>query len=85
MNETDWAYAGHRKPGLHAEHDMNDKRIEDLNILSCSRLITPRALKEMLPITAVATESILKGREMVKRLIDREDRQNFFHRWWKDG
>ena len=29
----------------------------------------------MLPITAVATESILKGREMVKRLIDREDKR----------
>lgn len=54
---------------------MTDKRIEDLNILSCSRLITPKALKEMLPITAAATESILKGRETVKRLIDRQDKR----------
>ena len=54
---------------------MTDKRIEDLNILSCSRLITPMALKEMLPITTAATESVLKGREMVKRLIDRKDKR----------
>ena len=54
---------------------MNDKRIEDLNILSCSRLITPKAIKELLPVTAAATESILRGRETVKRLIDREDKR----------
>jgi 3-deoxy-7-phosphoheptulonate synthase len=56
---------------------MTDKRVEDLNILSCSRLITPEQLKTELPITDAATRSVMQGRQIIKDILDRKDKRLF--------
>lgn len=56
---------------------MTDKRVEDLNILSCSRLITPQQLKAELPITNAATRSVMQGRQIIKDILDRKDKRLF--------
>ncbi len=56
---------------------MTDTRIEDLNIVSSSRLITPETFKQALPVTKDAAESVIKGRETVKNIIDRKDKRLF--------
>jgi len=56
---------------------MTEQRIENLNILSCTRLITPRELKESLPISEDARASVIHGRETIKRILDRVDKRMF--------
>ena len=56
---------------------MTDKRVEDLNISSIEPLITPDQLKEQLPLTDAAVESIQKGREEVRNILDRKDHRIF--------
>ncbi|MGD8619566.1 MAG: 3-deoxy-7-phosphoheptulonate synthase [Gammaproteobacteria bacterium] len=56
---------------------MTEQRIENLNIISCTRLITPRELKERLPVRERARQSVIDGRETIKRILDREDKRLF--------
>jgi 3-deoxy-7-phosphoheptulonate synthase len=56
---------------------MTDRRVEDLNILSCSRLITPERLKAELPITDAAAGSVMQGRQVIKDILDRRDKRLF--------
>ncbi len=56
---------------------MTEQRIENLNIISCTRLITPRELKEHLPISERARQSVIDGRETIKRILNREDKRLF--------
>jgi 3-deoxy-7-phosphoheptulonate synthase len=56
---------------------MTEQRIENLNIISCTRLITPRELKERLPISERARQSVINGRETIKQVLDREDKRLF--------
>ena len=56
---------------------MTDRRVEDLNILSCSRLITPEQLKAELPITDAAAGSVMQGRQVIKDILDRRDTRLF--------
>ena len=52
---------------------MTDKRVENLNILSYTRLITPEELKRRLPISEAAAGSVMQGREVIKRILERTD------------
>ena len=56
---------------------MTDKRIENLNIVSCSRLITPEAFKRLLPMSESAASSVLSGRETIKNILGRKDKRLF--------
>ena len=56
---------------------MTEQRIENLNIISCTRLITPRELKERLPISERAAQSVIHGRETLKQILEREDNRLF--------
>jgi 3-deoxy-7-phosphoheptulonate synthase len=56
---------------------MTDKRIEDLNIVSCSRLITPEEFKRALPVSEPAADSVIRGRETIKNILDRKDKRLF--------
>ncbi len=56
---------------------MTDKRIEDLNIVSSSRLITPEVFKQALPASEAARTSVIKGRETIKDIIERRDKRLF--------
>jgi 3-deoxy-7-phosphoheptulonate synthase len=56
---------------------MSDTRVENLNIISYTRLITPEELKRRLPITERAAASVIKGREIIKDILDRKDTRLF--------
>ena len=56
---------------------MPDIRVEDLNIVSATRLITPQELKHKIPISARAARSVIHGREVIKKILDREDQRLF--------
>jgi len=56
---------------------MTDKRVENLNILSYSRLITPEELKRKLPISERAAASVITSRDVIKNILDRKDRRLF--------
>ena len=56
---------------------MTDQRIEDLNIVSCSRLITPEAFKRLLPMSESVAKSVLNGRETIKNILERKDKRLF--------
>lgn len=48
---------------------------QDLNVLASTLLITPRALKEALPMTPAANETVITGRETVQKILRKEDRR----------
>jgi 3-deoxy-7-phosphoheptulonate synthase len=56
---------------------MTDKRVEDLNIVSCTRLITPEEFKRALPVTECAAAAVIRGRETVKNILQRRDKRLF--------
>ena len=56
---------------------MTDKRIENLNIVSCTRLITPEEFKRLLPVSEAAAASVISGRETVKNILERKDKRLF--------
>ena len=56
---------------------MTDKRIEDLNIVSCSRLITPEEFKRALPASERAIAALIRGRETIKKILERRDKRLF--------
>jgi 3-deoxy-7-phosphoheptulonate synthase len=66
-----------RKAGEPTGTDMTEQRIENLNIISCTRLITPRKLKERLPISERARQSVIHGRETIKHILERDDKRLF--------
>lgn len=47
--------------------------IEDLNISSLERLITPLELKRKMPLTYAVVDSVVASREVVRNIIRRED------------
>ena len=72
-------YSGiiHRFPARYTALDspktMTDKRIEDINISSCNRLITPNDLKQKLPITQQVAETVINSRGTIRDILDRKD------------
>ncbi len=49
------------------------QQTSDLNVLSTTVLVTPRALKESFPMTDAANATVIKGREEIKRILRKED------------
>jgi len=56
---------------------MTDNRVENLNIESINPLITPDQLKEVMPVSDAALESIQKGRQTIRDILDRKDPRIF--------
>lgn len=56
---------------------MTQKQVDDLNIESQRVLITPRALKEKLPLSDTARETVLTGRQTIRNILDRKDPRLF--------
>ena len=56
---------------------MTQIQVEDLNIASQTPLITPRELKAKLPLTDKACDTVAKGREIVRNILDRKDQRIF--------
>ncbi|EEY78066.1 3-deoxy-7-phosphoheptulonate synthase [Acinetobacter calcoaceticus RUH2202] len=51
--------------------------IDDLNIKSIQTLVTPAELKSELPLSDVASQTVLKGRETIRNILDGSDNRLF--------
>jgi len=51
--------------------------LDDLNVLSEERLITPAQLKQQVPISAAGMETVANGRRTIKRILERTDPRLF--------
>jgi len=56
---------------------MSDIRVDDLNIASNAPLITPDQLKQKLPLSDKAAESVMAGRQVIRDILDRKDPRLF--------
>jgi len=56
---------------------MDISKILDTNIESSKVLMTPMQMKERSPITEVATETVLRGRQAIKDIVDGKDSRKF--------
>lgn len=52
---------------------MSDDRIENTNIRSLDVLITPEELKNDLPMSAAARDTVMNGRQTIRNILDRKD------------
>jgi 3-deoxy-7-phosphoheptulonate synthase len=52
---------------------MIERLLENLNIESQEALITPNGLKQEIPITEAAAETVVRGREAVQNILDGKD------------
>ncbi|MGE8542250.1 3-deoxy-7-phosphoheptulonate synthase [Acinetobacter sp. ANC 3813] len=51
--------------------------IDDVNVKSIQPLVTPAELKTELPLTETAYQTVLKGRDTVRKILDGEDKRIF--------
>ncbi|MCH2558949.1 MAG: 3-deoxy-7-phosphoheptulonate synthase [Alcanivorax sp.] len=56
---------------------MSHQQLDDLNIESQDVLITPRALKEKLPLSDQAADTVYRGRQQIRDILDRKDPRLF--------
>ena len=56
---------------------MPDKRIENLNVISEDPIITPDRLKTLYPLSEQAVQTVMKGQQTIKRILDRQDPRLF--------
>src|SRR5690625_4810174 len=56
---------------------MSQTQVDDVNIASQTLLITPKEIKEKLPLTESARETVAKGRETIRNILDRKDPRLF--------
>jgi len=56
---------------------MTDQQLHNVNVLSQDLLPTPAEVKQALPLTASAEQTILAGRDAVHKILDREDSRLF--------
>jgi 3-deoxy-7-phosphoheptulonate synthase len=51
--------------------------IDDVNIKSIQTLVTPNELKSELPLSDVASQTVLKGRDTIRNILDGSDKRLF--------
>ena len=56
---------------------MPETRLTNVNVVSQDILITPEQLKKEIPLTELARESVIEGRETIKNILDRKDNRLF--------
>lgn len=55
----------------------NNQRVDNLNVAAYEVLITPDQLKNKLPLTPAAEQTVYEGRETIKQILDRKDPRLF--------
>src|SRR5690554_4444637 len=55
----------------------DNKRVHNLNVASQEVLITPDRLKEKIPLTGAAEKTVYEGRQVIQKILDREDPRLF--------
>ena len=58
-------------------NSITQSEIDDVNVQSIQPLVTPAELKQELPLTATAYQTVLKGRETVRNILDGKDKRLF--------
>ncbi len=56
---------------------MNNEQVDNINIDNFSVLITPKGLKDKLPLTEKAIETITESRQVIRNILDRTDKRLF--------
>ncbi|TBW54761.1 3-deoxy-7-phosphoheptulonate synthase [Marinobacter halodurans] len=56
---------------------MSDKQIENTNVAAQEPLITPDALKQEIPLSETAAETVATGRETINNILDGKDHRLF--------
>lgn len=56
---------------------MTEQVIEDLNVEAQEILLTPDQLKQQLPLTATARETVSRSRQVIRDILDRKDHRLF--------
>lgn len=56
---------------------MNNKNISNINVISQELLHTPEQLKEQLPLTTQAVETVTLGRNTLRNILNRKDHRLF--------
>ena len=56
---------------------MPETRLTNVNVASQDVLITPEQLKQEIPLTEIARQSVIEGRETIKNILDRKDDRLF--------
>ena len=56
---------------------MNDIRLDDLNVLNEETLMNPEELKDSVPASARAMETVSNGRLAIKKILNRQDPRIF--------
>jgi len=56
---------------------MSSTQVDDVHIASQTLLITPREIKQKLPLTEKARASVAEGREVIRNILDRKDPRLF--------
>jgi len=56
---------------------MGNDQVNNVNVLSQDLLPTPQQVKDKLPLSAGAEATVLRGRETVRRILDRQDPRLF--------
>lgn len=51
--------------------------ISDVNVKSIQPLVTPATLKEELPLSETAYQTVMKGRETIRNILDGIDKRLF--------
>lgn len=52
---------------------MNSNPVDDLNVVSQEILISPKDIRDGLPLSAKAQEAVTTGRETIRNILDRKD------------
>ncbi|MBF7684959.1 3-deoxy-7-phosphoheptulonate synthase [Acinetobacter sp. B10A] len=58
-------------------HSITSNDIDDVNISNVQTLITPAQLKKVLPLSDKASQTVVSGRESVRKILDSQDKRLF--------
>jgi 3-deoxy-7-phosphoheptulonate synthase len=61
----------------HQEDNMNQVIVDDLNVLSEQTLMTPNQLKQLVPASALALQTVSTGRLAIKNILEHRDPRLF--------
>ena len=56
---------------------MPHTQVDDLNVVSQELLISPATLKQKIPLTAKARDTVTQGRDVIRNILDRKDHRLF--------
>ena len=56
---------------------MSEKTLNDLNVMNEETLVSPTELKNLIPASESAFQTVREGRDVIKKILDREDPRLF--------